>query len=303
MDLLADTLDGMRGAWAHLFDGAAEHRLQMLVTPLRLGGVWLEEPRTESFRADAEYFYPASTVKLLAAVAAARWTRMTGDVAAEAGPLLDAPLAFHRDDGSVLATDETNPAPGHPITLRHCIRRALVVSENEPHNLVYDFLGHAVVNFELASMGLTDAVINHRLDDPRPPAAHRIKPMVAVTLDNCEVEFERREDPPISSGFFAALRGTKVGTAHMRHGELIDAPMDFAAPGAEKNRVRLADLHSIVRRFAPGTRAMDRSNAEALGVSVADHAFLRRCLSVLPRECDAPRYDPVTCLHSLSQSE
>ena len=71
MALLPDILERLRSKWAAVLDAPEAVRLQICFTPLMRQGLAVSEP-TETFRADAEYFYPASTVKLLAAVCVLR---------------------------------------------------------------------------------------------------------------------------------------------------------------------------------------------------------------------------------------
>ena len=288
--MLDDVLHALRPRWSNLIDDPATFRLQICMTPLVRRGTVIA-PATETFRADAEYFYPASTVKLLAAVCAIRAVRRIQTQNEWQRFDLDTPLEYLPENADPISGDETN-RDGGTLTLRHCIRRALIVSENPPHNRLYEFLGHAEINADLRAMGFVDAVINHRLDDVRTPEQQRTTPRIVTRLpDGSRREFPRRVGPtlPYPSG----ISHTGVGIGHFREGALVSTPMEFAAPGAEKNRVRLADLHSLVATLAPSP-ASDLHTATSLGITVEDVEFLRRCMTMLPRESGNPEYDPTT---------
>lgn len=287
--MLDDILQALKPTWSRLLDDPVAARLQICLTPLVRHGV-AAAGTTETFRADAEYFYPASTVKLLAAICTIRTVRRLQNTAAWSGLDLDTPLEFFPDNSDPIVRDETN-TQGGTLTLRHCIRRALIVSENPPHNRLYEFLGHAAMNADLQALGFVHAVINHRLDDVRPPEQQRTTPrIVARVPDGPGLELPRRVGTPLT--YPTGIRGTAVGAGHFRDGVLVNTPMNFATPGAEKNRVRLVDLHALAIRLAPSLTP-DHDAAAALGITADDLGFLRRCMTVLPRESDNPVYDPV----------
>lgn len=291
MALLPDILERLRPKWAPVLDAPEAVRLQICFTPLMCQGRADSEP-TERFRADAEYFYPASTVKLLAAVCVLRRVR---DLQQQGGPwaafTLDTPLAYFPDNAEPITQDETN-RDGGAVTLRHCIRRALIVSENPPHNRLYEFLGHAGINEELERLGFTGCVINHRLDDVRTPEEQRSTPRIVATLpDGTRLEIPKRVGMP--RAYPEGVARTRVGRGFWRQGVQIDGPMDFAAPGAEKNRVRLADIHTLVCRLMPrDDDAAHTAAAVDLGLSPQDLSFLHECMTALPRQSRNPIYDP-----------
>lgn len=291
MALLPDILERLRSKWAQVLDAPEAVRLQICFTPLMRDGRVVSEP-TERFRADAEYFYPASTVKLLAAVCVLRGVR---ELRQHGGPwaafTLDTPLAYFPENAEPITRDETN-RDGGALTLRHCIRRALIVSENPPHNRLYEFLGHEGMNEELERLGFENCVINHRLDDARTPEAQRTTPRIVATLeDGTRLEIPKRVGMP--RAYPDGVAHTRVGSGFWRDGVQNDGPMDFAAPGAEKNRVRIADLHALVCRLMPRDGGVSHAAAAAdLGLSPLDLSFLHDSMTVLPRDSRNPIYDP-----------
>ena len=77
------------------------------------------------------------------------------------------------------------------------------------------------------------------------------------------------------------------GKGHIRGGELVEAPKDFAGSSYMSVEV-LQDL--LVAALFPETLPAHRR----FDLRADDYAFLHRCMSMLPRECPHPRYDPET---------
>jgi hypothetical protein len=284
--MLDQVLTSLKPKWSRLLDDPAALRLQICLTPLVRRGV-ATAAATETFRADAEYFYPASTVKLLASVCTIRMVGRMQHEAPSTAINLDTPLEYLPDNAEPIVRDETNLDGGF-LTLRHCIRRALIVSENPPHNRLYEFLGHAAMNADLRALGFVDAVINHRLDDVRTPEEQRTTPRIVARLSvGAKHELPGRVGAPLT--YPTNIPRTAVGDGHFKDGALVNAPMNFATPGAEKNRVRLVDLHTMVTRLAPNLTPDDAA-AASLGVSADELRFLRHCMTVIPRESGNPCY-------------
>ncbi|HEX8876630.1 MAG TPA: serine hydrolase [Phycisphaerales bacterium] len=290
MAALGQILDRLGPGWTHVLQAPERLRLQICLTPLSRAGMSLNAP-TETFRADAEYFYPASTVKLLAALCVLRRVRaLRAQGGAWSGFSLDTPLAFFPENAEPITADDTN-LEGGELTLRHCIRRALIVSENPPHNRLYEFLGHEGINAELQGLGFTGCVINHRLDDVRSPEQQRTTPrIVAMLRDGSRLEIPHRVGAVLP--YPRDVRQTRIGSAFFRDGVRIEGPMDFAAVGEEKNRVRLSDLHALICRLHPrGSPAEHDAAARDLQLASEDLSFLHECMTILPRASVNPRYD------------
>ena len=119
---------------------ASDHRLQAVLGMVEEGP---EGPRLaqHGYRLGAEYFYPASTVKLFAAVAVLeRLAELRRETGLPIDP--DTPLVFHPRfaDEELEEADESNLAGGR-ITVRHEIRKLFLVSDNRAFNRLYELLG------------------------------------------------------------------------------------------------------------------------------------------------------------------
>src|SRR5690606_23050871 len=114
-----------------------------------------------SYRAnDAEYFYPASTVKLpVALLALEKINRL--DIA---GLHRDTVMLTGADgNGQTEALHDPTAANGLP-SIGHYIRKVLLVSDNDAFNRLYEFVGQSEINEALHSKGFEGTRILHRLD-------------------------------------------------------------------------------------------------------------------------------------------
>jgi hypothetical protein len=267
----------------------ARYRLQIIVGQIEAGQIAEGQPgdlsvRWHEYRPDAEYFYPASTVKLLAVAAVPgelrRLTREHGRPVT-----LDTPLVLHPlfEDDTLEERDESNTAGG-AITPGHEIRKILLVSDNAAFNRLYELLGHDGLNIAARAMGLGSVRITHRLSEARSAQDNRRVPRIDLLTAEGKVTLPERtstltfDDPP---GGPAPI---PLGRGHMTSAGLVGEPLDFS----DNNRVSLGDLLrlvlGIVRPEVAGGAGVDLTEAE--------RAFVVRAMGELPRESANPVLDP-----------
>ncbi|MHC5001545.1 MAG: serine hydrolase [Planctomycetota bacterium] len=230
------------------------------------------------------YFYPASTVKLCAAVAALlelnrinarRGTSLGMDTSMVIEPLFD--------DEQREEADPSNLEGGR-ITFGHEIRKLFIVSDNQAYNRLYEFLGHRELNEAMWSAGFRSCRIFHRLSEFRSVEDQRRTPALALWAGEHEVL--RR--PPRTSDLVmdnADRPGIRVGTAHQSGGRRIEEPFSFRF----KNAVSLRDLQDMLAAVVRPD--IDTGHRGFPGLTVEQRVFLLRAMSQLPRESANPRYD------------
>lgn len=261
---------------------ATEYRLQVVV-----GTVVEREDHPvlvqQGFRLGEEYFYPASAVKMFAAVAA---LERLAELRAESGlPLsLETPLAYHPlFAGEVLEDVDPSHLAGGTITLRHEIRKLFLVSDNEAFNKLYELVGQDRLAASLTRAGLGDARIIHRLAEARSAAENRRTPRIDFRLDEGLFSLPERSSAPLPT--LAPLPGLLVGKAQLTDAGRLDQPLDMTA----KNRISLVDLQrGLCKVMQP---EVDCGGGPAFELSAADRAFVLETMSRLPRESTDPVYD------------
>ncbi len=291
MDDPARSLLASQPRMAAVVEAAAEHRLQLVL------GL-IEEPSEGSpgaqpklvqhgFRLDAEYFYPASAVKLFAAVAA---LERLADLGAETGLPIDAdtPMVFHPlfEDEELEDADPSN-LDGGTITVRHEIRKLFLVSDNRAFNRLYELLGQDGLAASLTAAGLGDARIVHRLSEARSPEENLLAPRIDFVGDGWRHAVPERRSEPLPP--LPPVPGLEIGRAYMADGEKIEQPMPFEL----KNRISLADLQ---RGLCMVVRPDVDCGGAGFRLSEADRALLLEAMSQRPRESTNPLYDPADYL-------
>jgi hypothetical protein len=276
---LLDAHPGLRPVLAR----AAHHRVQVVLGLVEPGPDGRPRLVQHGYRAGEEYLYPASTVKLLAAVAALEWL---AELRASTGqPLdVDTPLLFHplfageqREE-----RDESN-LDGGRITVRHEIRKLFLVSDNEAFNRLYELVGPARLARTVERAGLAGVRVVHRLSEPRSAAENLRLPRIDLVGDGWVHMLPERSDPPPPPP--GPLRGLRLGRAHFAGDELVPGPMDFAG----KNRAPLATLQ---RALCMALRPDVDCGGPGFALGEEERALLRAAMVELPAESANPRYDP-----------
>jgi len=264
----------------------AAYRLQILYTRIRRGAAGRPHFRRFGYRVrPGTYFYPASAVKLAADALALEKLRALSARVPGLGPetpmLTDSAFA-----GQTRARRDTSSATGRP-SVAHYVRKALLVSDNDAFNRLYEFVGPAGLNAGLARLGLRRSRLQHRLavGDQEPGARHTNP--VAFYADTAATRLLYRQPAAYYAGPWprTGLRGEAIGQAYLQGAQRVAGPLDFRL----KNAASLPDLQRLLRTvlFPESVPARRR-----LRLAPADYALLREALSQAPRASPHPRYDP-----------
>jgi len=262
----------------------AAHRLQVLVTEPALLPDGTLGVRRSAYGDPARYFYPASTVKLCAAVAALLELNTRNARDGTAWGLATRLRIEPRFPGDrLIDKDETN-REGGAVTVGHCIRRICLVSDNATFNHLYELVGQRRLNELMWEAGFTSFRIHHRLSEPRPPAEQRQHRPVVLEDGGATA---RLAQPDSTLKLVNDLwTDQSLGVARMEGGRRIEGPLAFDT----KNAVRLQDLQDLLLAVVKPELRTGRRGFP--GLTVEQRAFLVRALGEYPRESKNPVYDP-----------
>ncbi|WP_188547124.1 serine hydrolase [Hymenobacter qilianensis] len=230
------------------------------------------------------YFYPASTVKLPAAVLALE--KLQNLRVQYPGLTRESPLRIDSAFAGQTRVDWDSTNATLRPSIGNYIRKVLLVSDNDAYNRLYEFMGPGPLNAALQARGYRRVRLMHRLSvGDQEPGSRHTNPMVFFADSSLQMPVYQQR-----AGLFAGawpqlkLQGEKIGRGYMQGDELIQEPLDFST----KNYISLADLQGVLRAimFPESLPAKRRFQLAA-----ADYQFLQRYLSMLPRQSRAPRYD------------
>lgn len=234
--------------------------------------------RDYSFNLDTgKYFYPASTVKLpVAALALQRLNELNFPGLNKYSTMIT--RADH--SGQTEVQKDSSSADGKPSIAQY-IKKILLVSDNDAFNRLYEFLGQEYINNSLQAMGYEDIQIIHRLSIALSEEENRHTNPVRFLAPSGNIIYDKQGE---KSRLIYAIRDTKMGKGFMRGDTIVYEPFDFS----RKNRLNLRDMHNILRSiiFPEAVPEKQRFN-----LTPDDYDFLRKYMSMQPRESKFPFYD------------
>ena len=278
---LTPLLQARTDQFGRLLAAPETYRLQILISEVTTNAAGLPALNRWGYRVGAEYFYPASAIKLGAAVTALQTIEQL-QAQAHSSDLLQVPLTIAPlFAGDAAQTNDPSNLDGGRITVGHELRKMALISDNQAFNRMFDLVGHENLNRNLRALGLDSVVINHRLSDSRAVGGGRASAAVTFYPPGGEPVVV----PARSSNLTLTnqARDLKVGRGYWQDGRLINEPMDFTSG----NGISLMDLQSLLIKLA---RPDINLGTPPLILSAEHRAWLLRAMTEYPRESTNPVY-------------
>jgi|GEM_PF-949636 len=255
------------------------------------------------------YFYPASTVKLYAAIAAYEQMNAMARMYPDADLSEKTPLRIHPlfEGETVREIDPTRersafPFGDPPITIEHEAHKIFVISDNDAFNTLYDFVGQRDLNRRVRSWGTQATMVLHRLSVGWTEEENRLAPMIDLGLSPGSPQIGERRSTLEHFGtdtMWMSEVSMTLGTGFIRSGELVQEPFDFNG----KNFTLLKDLQFVLAKllfpkianwfFETGDGGwLGPTSGRPLDLTDAQRAQLIASATMYPRESESPRYDP-----------
>jgi len=274
---LADLLNGYPAYFGQLLAQPDAYKLEIWYTKIDRDAQNRPSFTHYAYRPFAQYTYPASTVKLPAAVLALEKLNELRI------PDLDlhAPMFTEglRVAEKPVYTDPTARS-GKPSIAQY-IRKILLVSDNDAHNRLYEWLGQEYFNKRLNQLGFTQAQMTHRLSIALTDAENQSTNPVFFHDKAGKVIYRQ---PVQLSSFQFEQRHDFIGKAYYNGSELIQKPMDFS----RKNRWPISYAHQLTQWLLfPESQPQQ----QRLQLTASDYAFLHKYMGMQPAESKYPAYD------------
>ena len=264
---------------APVLAAAAKHEVQILYTQIDRDADNRPHFTRHEYRVNPEdYFYPASAIKLAGALLALEKLNQLGI----AGVDRYTPVRIDSAYSGQTAVREDSTAPDGLPTIAHYIRKLFAVSDNDAYNRLYEFVGQQRMNEGLWEKGYRDVRLTHRLAIVRSPEENRhTNPLAFYRGD----QVLYRQPMLVNPHTYRAPAPILKGNGQVRNREFTSEPRDFAGSNYMSVEV-LQDLLMAV--FFPEELPAE----QRFDLRPDDYRFLYRAMSMLPRECPHPQYDP-----------
>ena len=277
-DALVNILRGNNDSlFRKLVDDPGKYRLQVIYTEIERNKD--NEPSFihHYYNYDPlQYFNPASMVKLPLAILALEKLKEIGDVNR------NTTVQFLRSEPWQTELLADSSAPGNLPTIAHLIKRALLISENDPYNRLYQFLGQGEINQRLRDKGYRNSVITRQFLGLTPEQNRYTNAVVFLDKNGKEIS---RQLAAFNTIPFNFRREIKIGEAHIdREGKLVNEPFDFTM----HNNISLGDLQQMLQSVLfPSSVEKEKR----FDLKKDDRKFLLQYLSQYPSETPYPKYD------------
>ena len=259
-----------------------KHRVQIIYTQINRNKANKPSFQNYYFHYDPkQYFNPASMVKMpLAFLALEKLNTLNKKgVQKHTTVLFDSskpwqhPLHF-----------DTTKADRLP-TVAHLIKRAFLISENDPYNRLYQFIGQGEANRNLHAKGYTDVRITRQFLGLTPEQNRHTN---AVRFLDKEGKLLYHQPPAYNTDSFDFSQTILLGKAHInREGKMVNEPFDFTP----HNNLSLESMQQMLQSVLFPAAV---SKKQRFGLTNDDYRFLYQYLSQYPSETPDPKYDAAT---------
>lgn len=275
-NLIEDILKNREDLFGEVLKNLEKHEIQILYTQINRDEN--NNPLFKSFRYNVDkdkYFYPASSVKLSACVLALeKLNNLNIDSKASLT------IQKGRDSQSAVRVDYSSPSKKPNI--ENYIKKVLIASDNDGFDRLYEFLGQEYYNETLWKKGYKDTMIVHRLGNPMGYEENKYtNPFTFYKGDKVIYEQAMAYNP---NNYSLKLKGINKGKGYYSGKNLINSPKDFS----KSNYFSIECLQGVLKAiiFPESVPKEQRFNLKK-----EDYALLKQYMSMLPKQCDNPRYN------------
>lgn len=276
---LRAALKNLGDEWSKIAS-SPQHKVQIIYTQIDRDEKNNPNFKTFEFQVDQNnYFYPASTVKLPAALFALQKLRRLNKPGLDRNTPM---LTGKSEEWQTEAKADTSCRSGLP-SVGNYVRKIFLVSDNDAYNRLYELLGPDEIKQEVDRLGLEGTRIFHRLAINR--QAHyglSSNPVLFRGQDNLLVHDEEAKKSVHSYNWPTPI---SLGKAEIQSGDRIEGPKDFSGLNAFPLAAQQELLRILVFPHAhPAKRRLD--------LSEEDRKFVLRAMSQFPAESAEPKYAP-----------
>ncbi|MDE3256065.1 MAG: serine hydrolase [Bacteroidota bacterium] len=225
-----------------------------------------------------QYFNPASMVKMpLAFLSLEKLNELN-----KQGVNKNTTIQFDSNYQRQVAMYQDASAPNEKPTLAHLIKRAFLISENDPYNRMYQFMGQGEINRKLHQKGYSTARITRQFMGYTEEQNRHTNGIRFIDEKGNNIYTEA---PKYNTDSFYFGPTVLIGNAHWNsNDEVVNAPFNFT----KHNNISLEDMRKMLQAvvFPASVEKQNRFNLKE-----EDRLFLLQYLSQYPSETNYPKYD------------
>lgn len=255
------------------------YRFQLVYTTIDRDKNGVPHFTNYTLHADAEnYFNPASMVKMPLAFLAMEKLYELNQPGVNKFTTMQFDSNYQRQVPMTADSSAQNKKP----SIAHFIKRAFLISENDPYNRLYQFVGQGPTNQKLIAKGYTSTKITRQFMGYTEDQNRHTNGINFVDEKGLPI---LKLAPQYNKDSFQFGAPILIGDAHWNSkDEVVKAPFDFT----RHNNISLVDMQKMLQSvlFPASVPKQNRFN-----MTEADRLFLLQYLSQYPSETNYPKYD------------
>jgi hypothetical protein len=225
-----------------------------------------------------QYFNPASMVKMpLAFLSLEKLNELN-----KPGVNKNTTIQFDSNYQRQVAMYKDASAPNEKPTIAHLVKRAFLISENDPYNRMYQFMGQGEINRKLHQKGYSTVRITRQFMGYTEEQNRHTNGIRFMDEKGNNIYSEA---PKYNTDSFYFGPPVLIGNAHWNsNDEVVNAPFNFT----KHNNISLEDMRKMLQAvvFPASVEKQNRFNLKE-----EDRLFLLQYLSQYPSETNYPKYD------------
>lgn len=282
-NLISDLLHTEPQHFGKILANPQKYRVQIIYTQIDRNIPNSVRLTTFTYRPQAEFYYPASLVKLpVAALVLEKIHQLAiPQLNKETGMITEA------DYTCQTAQSRDNASPSGLPTIETYIKRVLIMSDNKAYNRLYEFLGQQHINQRLWAMSYHNAHVLRRLDPACDAEQNRYTNAIRFVDRQGNIIYKQaatfNKENYIQQIDLVSKKARVGKITRLDSGKVLREPMDFS----EFNFIPLTDLHHMLISIILPEAV---PQFQRFQLNDDDYAFLRETLATLPRKSDISEY-------------
>ena len=266
--------------FSHILNHPTHNEVQILYTQIDRDENNVPHFKSYIYRLNANhYFYPASTVKLPAAIFA---LEKLNELNIKGFTVKSAMITDSAFAGQTKVTKDSSSKNGLP-SIENYIKKILLVSDNDAYNRLYEFVGREEINQKLKKYGLSGTRIIGRLAiGDRGDSTRHTNPIDFYNVKKLVYHKHALYD---ANDYPMHLENMIQGKGYMdRNDKLVMKPFDFS----KNNIYPLADQQMVLKHLLfPETFQKEQQ----FNLTDEQYKFIYHYMSMWPTESGHPTYN------------